>query len=89
MRDTGEDIKSRKFLAIEASNQLKIIYDNKKLTPETKIKAFRAYFRAYFPLQLQNLENNTLSSRKHHQCIAAETFEKLCTKRKMAKYRQK
>ena len=65
MRDTGEDIKWRKILAIVASNQLKIIYDNKKLTRKTKIKAFRAYFRAYFPLQLRNLENNTFSSRKN------------------------
>ena len=89
MRDTGEDIKWRKILAIETSNQLKIIYDNKKLTPKTKIKAFRSYFRAYFPLQLQNLNNNTFSSCKNHQCIPAETFENLCTKRKMAKYRQK
>ena len=59
------------------------------MTPKTKIKAFRAYFRAYFPLQLQNLDNNTFSSCKNHQCIPAETFENLCTKRKMAKYRQK
>ena len=48
MRYTGEDIKWRKILAIEASNQLKIIYDNKKLTPETKMKALRAYFKPIF-----------------------------------------
>ena len=89
MRDTGEDIKWRKILAIVACNKLKIIYNYKKLTRETKIKPFRAYFRAYFPLQLRNLDNNTFSSRKNHQCIPAGTFENLCTKRKMAKYRQK
>ena len=66
-----------------------IIYDNKKLTPETKIKEFKAYFIACFPLQLQNLHNNTFSSRKNHLCIPAETLENLCTKRKMAKHRQK
>ena len=88
MRDTGGDIKSRKLLAIEASDQLKIIYDNKKLTPETKIKEFKAYFIAYFPMQLQNLHNTTFSSRKNHQCILAETLENLCTKSKMAKYCQ-
>ena len=53
------------------------------------MKAFRAYFRAYFPLQLQNLDNNTFLSRKNRQCIPAETLENLYTKRKMAKYRQK
>ena len=35
MLDTGEDINRRKILAITATNQLKIIFDNKKLTPET------------------------------------------------------
>ena len=42
MLDTGEDIKQRKILAITAANQLKIIFDNKKLTPKTKMIAFRA-----------------------------------------------
>ena len=48
MRETGEDIKWRNILAIEASNQLKIIYDNKKLTPETKMKPLRVYFGPIF-----------------------------------------
>ena len=52
MRYTGEDIKWRKILAIEASNQLKIIYDNKKLTPEIKIKKIRSIL---FSLMLVNL----------------------------------
>ena len=55
MRDMGEDIKWRKILAIEASNQLKI-YDNKNESTESM-------FWAYFPLQLRNLDNNTFSSR--------------------------
>ena len=48
MLDTGEDIKRREILAITAANQLKIIFDNKKLTPETKMKAFRAYVESIF-----------------------------------------
>ena len=39
--DTGEDIRLRKILAIAAANQLKIIYNDKKITPETKIKAVK------------------------------------------------
>ena len=46
--DTDEDIKGRKILAITAANQLKIIFDNKKLTPETKMKGFRAYVEPIF-----------------------------------------
>ena len=48
MLDTGEDIKRRKILAITAASQLKIIFNNKKLTPETKMKAFRAYVEPIF-----------------------------------------
>ena len=48
MLDTGEDIKRRKILAITAARQLKIIFNNKKLTPETKMKAFRAYVEPIF-----------------------------------------
>ena len=48
MLNTGEDVKRRKILAITAANQLKIIFDNKKLTPETKMKAFRAYVEPIF-----------------------------------------
>ena len=44
----GEDIKRRKILAITAANQLKIIIDNKKLTPEIKMKVFRAYVEPIF-----------------------------------------
>ena len=43
MRDTGKDIKRRKILTITAANQLTIVFDNNKLTPETKMKAFRTY----------------------------------------------
>ena len=42
MLDTGED------LTITAANQLKIIFDNKKVTPETKMKAFRTYVEPIF-----------------------------------------
>ena len=48
MLDTGEDIKRRKIPAIAAANQLKIIFYNKKLTPEAKMKAFRAYVEPIF-----------------------------------------
>ena len=48
MLDTCEDIKRRKILAITAANQLKIIFHNKKLTRETKMKAFRAYVEPIF-----------------------------------------
>ena len=58
MLDTGEDIKRRKILAITAANQLKIIFHNKKLTPETKMKAFRAYFE---PIFLYNCEIWTIT----------------------------
>ena len=53
MLDTGKDIKRRKILTITAANQLKIIFDNKKLTPETKMKAFRAHVE---PILLFNCE---------------------------------
>ena len=36
MLDTNEDIKRRKVIAINAANRIKAIFDNKKLTPETK-----------------------------------------------------
>ena len=48
MLELGEDIKRIKILAITAANQLKIIFDNKKLTPETKMKAFRTYVEPIF-----------------------------------------
>ena len=48
MLDISEDIKRRKILTITAANQLKIIFDSKKLTPETKIKAFRANVEPIF-----------------------------------------
>ena len=37
MLDTNEDIKRTKVLAINAANRIKATFDNKKLTPETKI----------------------------------------------------
>ena len=58
MLDTSEDVKRRKILAITAANQLKIIFDNKKLTPETKMKAFRAYVE---PIFLYNCEIWTIA----------------------------
>ena len=62
--DTGEDIKGRKILAITTANQLEIIFDNKKLTPETNMKHSK-HMWAYFPLQLLSLGNNTFSSLKN------------------------
>ena len=62
--DTGEDIKGRKILAITTANRLKIIFDNKKLTPETNMK-HSEHMWAYFPLQLLSLGNNTFSSLKN------------------------
>ena len=82
MRDTGEDIKWREILAIEASNQLKI-------NSRSKNESIESIFWAYFLLHWQNLDNNTFWSRKNHLCIPAETLENLCTKRKMAQYSQK
>ena len=58
MLDTGEDIKRRKTLTITVANQLKIIFDKKKLTPETKMKAFRAYVE---PIFLYNFEIWTIT----------------------------
>ena len=49
MLDMGEDIKRRKILEITDDTELKIIFDNKKLTPETKMKAFRAHAEPIFP----------------------------------------
>ena len=48
MLDKGEDIKWRKILTFTTANQLLIIFDNKKLTLETKMKAFRAYVEPIF-----------------------------------------
>ena len=59
MLDTGEDIKRRKIITITAANQLKIIFDNKKLTPETKMKALRTYIESSF---LYNCEIWTITS---------------------------
>ena len=58
MLDTGEDIKRTKILAIKAAKQLKIIFNNKKLTSETKMKAFRAYVE---PVFLYNCEIWTIT----------------------------
>ena len=85
MLDTGEDIKWRKILTITAANQLKNIFDNKKVTPETKNESI---CWTYFPLQLQNLDNSTFSSRKNQQCIPAETLDNLSTECKMTEYHQ-
>ena len=57
MLDTGEDIKQRKILAITAK-PLKIFFSNKKLTPEIKMKAFRAYVE---PIFLYNYEIWTIT----------------------------
>ena len=59
MLETGEDIKRRKILTITVANQLKFIFDNKKLTPETKMKAFRAYVE---PIFLHNCKIWTITS---------------------------
>ena len=48
MLESGEGIKRRKTLAIIAAKQLKITFDNKKLTPETKMKAFTANVEPIF-----------------------------------------
>ena len=84
MLDTGEDIKRREILAITAANQLK-----QKINPRNKNETIQSICWVYFRLQLQNLDNSTFSSRKNQQCIPAETLYNLCTKRKMAEYRQK
>ena len=43
MLDTGEEIKRRKIIVKAAANQLKIIFDKKKLTAETKMAIFLYY----------------------------------------------
>ena len=48
MPGMGEDIKSRKILAIEASNQLKIIYDNKNINSRNKNKSIQSIFQSLF-----------------------------------------
>ena len=53
MLDTKEDIKRRKFLAINATNRIQTIFDNKKLAAETKMTAFRAYIE---PILLYDCE---------------------------------
>ena len=88
MLDTSEDIKQRKLLAINAANRIQAIFDNKKLTPETKMTAFRAYIK---PIFLQNCENWTITSSQVEkiQCIPAKTAKNICAKCEMAKYCQK
>ena len=48
MLDTNEYIKRRKVLAINAANRIKDFFDKKKLTPEAKMTAFRAYIEPTF-----------------------------------------
>ena len=87
--DTGEDINGRKILAITTANQLEIIFDNKKLTPETNMK-HSEHMWAYFPLQLLSLDNNTFSNLKNINAFQRRVLMTyLCTKRKMAEYCQK
>ena len=84
MRDTSEDIKRRKILAIEASNQLKIIHNNKKLTLETKMKALSAYFESIF---LCNCEIWTITP--SHAVKTINAFQRRRLRTKMTKYCQK
>ena len=58
-RTNSEDKKRQKIIAITAANQLKINFDNKKLTPETKMKALRTYIESIF---LYNCEIWTITS---------------------------
>ena len=53
MLDTKEDIKQRKVLAINAANRIQALFDNKKMTPETKMTAFRGYI---LPIFLHNIK---------------------------------
>ena len=48
MLDTKEDIKRRQSLTTNAVNRIQAIFDNKKLTPETKITTFRTYIEPIF-----------------------------------------
>ena len=54
------------------------------LTPETKMKALRAYFEPTFLCNGKIWTITTSQVIKNHLCIPAETLESLCTKRKMA-----
>ena len=48
MLNTIKDIKRRKVHATSAANRTQIVFVNKKLTPETKITAFRIYVESIF-----------------------------------------
>ena len=45
---TNEYIKRRKFPAINTANIKTAIFDNKKLTPEIKMTAFKVYIEPIF-----------------------------------------
>ena len=57
--DTSEDIKRRKMLAINAANKISAIFENKRLTIKTKMKAFDAYIK---PIFLYNCEIWTITA---------------------------
>ena len=48
MLDTNKHTKWRKVLAINAAKRIQAISDNKTLTQETKITAFRTYIKPNF-----------------------------------------
>ena len=87
MLDMGEGIKQRKIIAITTANQLKIIFDNEKLTPETKMKVFRAYVE---PIFLCNCKIWTIKPSQAVKIINTfQTLQNLFTKCKIAEYCQK
>ena len=56
--DTEEDIKRRKFLAINAANNLRRFFENSKLTINLKLKLINTYIE---PIVLYNSEKWTLT----------------------------
>ena len=62
--ETGNDIKRRKGLAIDAINKIKHILNNKKVTLKTKSRAFEAYISSIF---LYNSELWTMTKNREEE----------------------
>ena len=56
--ETGNDIKRRKGLAIDAINKIKHMLNNKKVTLKTKSRAFEAYISSIFLYNSELWTNN-------------------------------
>ena len=80
--DTNNDIKRRKGLSLDAVQKIKYMFNNKKLSIKTKMRAFDAYISSIF---LYNSELWTLTSSIEKQIDSfTQIIKKKCTKHKMA-----